>query len=354
MKWFSKETAPQKTEPFFYVWIDQQTQKQKEHKEDLIGSDAVQRRALRLNINVACNSCRRGLETESMRYPIKAVVIALGGLAGVMSAAQAQPYADQNGGYYDRGNGPGYGYGDAPNYDQSQDPGYAGAYPAYDQPAYGPNDDDAYAAGGYGGGPNYAPSYDQSYGTGYAGAYRAYDQPAYGPNTDTYASGGYGYCDPYYGCPDDYYDLPVYDGAVFFDGGWFSGPFFWRDLGGNRQFWIHGGWHSGQFRGGHFGPALGRDYFAQHGIGAFAHSGNFGRQNFARLDPQRGFQRPAFNGFHGSLAGRSSFNPQPQRSFGGFQGRWGGHAGFQQQARAWHGGGNWHGGGFHGGRARHH
>ena len=34
-----------------------------------------------------------------------------------------------------------------------------------------------------------------------------YGQQGYGPQPDAqYDASGAGYCDPYYGCPDDYYD----------------------------------------------------------------------------------------------------------------------------------------------------
>ena len=71
--------------------------------------------------------------------------------------------------------------------------------------------------------------------------YGGYDQ-AYGPDDGSYDP-DYGYCDPDYGCPDDYYDLPLYYGDVYYDGSWYNnGPFYYRDYGGRRQFWIHGGW----------------------------------------------------------------------------------------------------------------
>ena len=241
-----------------------------------------------------------------MRHKIKAAIIAFGALGALAGTAGAQPYQD---GTYDQGYGnQGYGQG----YDQNYGPGYGQNYgPGYDQGV--PGYSQGYAPGqGYA--PNYAPQ--QGYDPNTAGAYPGDGQPGYDPYADGYASND-GYCDPYYGCPDDYYDLPVYDGAVLFDGGWYNGPFFWRDFGGHREFWIHGGWRGGQFRGGHFGAALGRDFFARRGIGTFAHGGNFGRgnfghQNFARFAPQRSFQQPAFNGFRGGFAGRTSFNAQPR------------------------------------------
>src|SRR5277367_2356625 len=65
-----------------------------------------------------------------------------------------------------------------------------------------------------------------------------------------YDSGGY--CDQF-GCPDDFWDMPVYYGPVFYAGYWYDGPLYFRDWYGHRQFWIHGGWHSDEWRGPHPG-----------------------------------------------------------------------------------------------------
>lgn len=65
----------------------------------------------------------------------------------------------------------------------------------------------------------------------------------------------YGACDPY----SPYYDPydcrgygPVgywYD-PIFIDGVWVRGPFRWRWDHGERAFWVHGGWHHDDWRGG--------------------------------------------------------------------------------------------------------
>ena len=60
-----------------------------------------------------------------------------------------------------------------------------------------------------------------------------------------YDSGGY--CDRW-GCPDEYWDMPVYYGPVFYDGSWFQGPTYYRDYGGARWFWVHGGWRRDEWR----------------------------------------------------------------------------------------------------------
>ena len=174
--------------------------------------------------------------------------------------------------------------------------------------------------------------------------------PAYDSNYDLAYDQSYdpylGYCDPGYDCPDDYYDLPLYYGDVSYGGSWYNGPFYWRDYGGRRQYWLHGGWRYGNNRGGHFGPALGRDFYRSHGFGgrSFTHGGNWGGQDYARhaYNPPS-FGNQSFGGFgnrnwnRGGGWNRQGFqgnqNFQAQR-FGGTQ-NWGNH--------------NWNRGGFSGG-----
>ncbi len=87
-----------------------------------------------------------------------------------------------------------------------------------------------------------------------------------------YNSGGY--CDGW-GCPDSYWDMPVYYGPVYYSGRWFQGPIYYRDYGGNRWYWVHGGWRRDEWRGprpawwrGNYrvGPALGYAYYGAHGF----------------------------------------------------------------------------------------
>jgi hypothetical protein len=87
----------------------------------------------------------------------------------------------------------------------------------------------------------------------------------------SYDSGGY--CDRF-GCPDRFWDYPVYYCPVFFDGEWYRGPVYYRYLHGARRFWIHGGWRRDEWDGprpgwacvGRYGPALGYDYYESHGF----------------------------------------------------------------------------------------
>jgi len=87
-----------------------------------------------------------------------------------------------------------------------------------------------------------------------------------------YNSGGY--CDRW-GCPDGFYNYPVWYGPVFVGGNWYQGPVYWRDWGGSRWYWVHGGWHRDEWRGPrpgwwsssyHYGPALGFNYYHDHGF----------------------------------------------------------------------------------------
>src|SRR5689334_9542091 len=63
-------------------------------------------------------------------------------------------------------------------------------------------------------------------------------------------------CDPYsrwydpYRCDEDrYYDDYYYD-PIFFGGYWYRGPFRYRYWGGHREFFVNGGWHRNEWRGG--------------------------------------------------------------------------------------------------------
>jgi hypothetical protein len=87
-----------------------------------------------------------------------------------------------------------------------------------------------------------------------------------------YNSGGY--CDSF-GCPDGYWDQSVWYGPVYFGGAWYQGPVYYRDIGGEHWYWIHGGWHRDEWRGPHpnwwradyhFGPALGFSWYQGHGF----------------------------------------------------------------------------------------
>ncbi|HJR55844.1 MAG TPA: hypothetical protein VJ798_04640 [Rhizomicrobium sp.] len=165
-------------------------------------------------------------------------------------------------------------------------------------------------------------------------------QPYDGYDQDGYYGGGYnysgGYCDSW-GCPDDYWDRPVYYGSVYYGGSWVNGPFYYRDWNGGRQYWVRGGWrHDGwrgdrpsQYRNFRHGPALGRDWYRHNrsdgdGRPGFQGRGGYGPDN----DNRPGFGPGAGQGRGGDGAsgrGRGGFDG------GGRDGGGRGNRGAQQQ-----------------------
>ena len=149
----------------------------------------------------------------------------------------------------------------------------------------------------------------------------------------SYDSGGY--CDQF-GCPDDFWQMPIYYGPVFWHGDWYDGPVYYREAFGHRQFWIHGDWrndewrgpHPGWWREGRFGPPLGVDYYRSHGFHGRWDRGGNDRREFDRRGDDRGFDRHDDRGDRGD---RGGFNrndnrgggPQPQAQPQQQQGRGG-------------------------------
>jgi hypothetical protein len=82
-----------------------------------------------------------------------------------------------------------------------------------------------------------------------------------------------GYCDQW-GCPDEYWDYPIFYGPVYYGGYWYRGPVYYRMIRGERYYWVRGGWHRDGWRGTrpswagrvHYGPALGLDYYRSNGF----------------------------------------------------------------------------------------
>jgi hypothetical protein len=135
----------------------------------------------------------------------------------------------------------------------------------------------------------------------------------------SYDSGGY--CDQF-GCPDNFWDMPVYYGPVFWRGDWYDGPVYYREAFGHRQFWIHGDWrndewrgpHPGWWREGRYGPPLGVDYYRSHGFHGRWDRGGFDRRDdhrdFDRRGDDRGFDR---RDDHGDRGERGGFNRNDDR-----------------------------------------
>lgn len=129
--------------------------------------------------------------------------------------------------------------------------------------------------------------------------------------TFSYDSGGY--CDAF-GCPDDFWDMPVYYGAVFWHGEWYDGPVYYREAFGRRQYWIHGDWRNDEWRGpypgwwreGRYGPPLGVDYYRSNGFhGRWDRGGpGYDRRDNGR-DNGRGFDQRDNRGDRGGFDQRN-------------------------------------------------
>ena len=90
----------------------------------------------------------------------------------------------------------------------------------------------------YGG---YYDSYDPYYNDGYYDGYAGYD-----PYCDYYT--------PPWGYPPDYCRYQLWYEPIFFGGSWYNGPIYYRTYGGFNWFWLNGGWHRDEWRGGRLGP----------------------------------------------------------------------------------------------------
>jgi hypothetical protein len=165
---------------------------------------------------------------------------------------------------------------------------YYGADP-YGAPPPPPAYADPYAA------PAYAPTapYDPyTYG---------YGAPAYDP----YACSAYDYYNPPWGYPPDYCNYQVWTQPVYVGGLWYGGPIYYRDFGGDRMFWLNGGWRRDEWRGERPGNIdWGRNMRwngpLQHG-GGFAGNRGFGPGGQARGGNFGGGFRGNFNGGGGGV-----------------------------------------------------
>jgi hypothetical protein len=166
------------------------------------------------------------------------------------------------------------------------------------------------------------------------------------PNAVVVDADSGGYCDEW-GCPDEYWDMPVWYGPVYYDGRWFNGPVYYRDFGGQRLFWVRGGWRRDGWRGPRpswwradyrFGPALGYEFYLGHG---FRH----GRDRFWRGNdwrPGREWDRNRWEREHGG----ERMHPDHESLTGRVHAVIGGHDGDHHDTHD-HGGGM--GSGSHGG-----
>lgn len=87
----------------------------------------------------------------------------------------------------------------------------------------------------------------------------------------SYSSGGY--CDAW-GCPDDFWNYPIYYCPVYYDGRWYRGPMYYRYFGNRPFFWIRGSWRRDYWNGprpygacvDRFGPPLDLDFYIWNGF----------------------------------------------------------------------------------------
>ena len=87
----------------------------------------------------------------------------------------------------------------------------------------------------------------------------------------SYNSGGY--CDTW-GCPDRFWNYPIYYCPVYYGGRWYSGPAYYRHSRGGYQYWIRGGWRRDTWnrprpRGAcvdRYGPPLDLDFYIWNGF----------------------------------------------------------------------------------------
>jgi hypothetical protein len=157
----------------------------------------------------------------------------------------------------------------------------------------------------------------------------------------SYDSGGY--CDRW-GCPDGYWDYPIYDCPVFYGGSWYRGPVYYRRSFGRTYYWIHGDWRRDEWRGARpggycvdrFRPALGFEFYERDS--RFRIRDEW-RQRWHRDHDRDGRDRGRQNNGWGSQGGRDhrdndnrNHNNRGNAFFGG-QGNQGAHQGGNQGGR---------------------
>lgn len=116
---------------------------------------------------------------------------------------------------------------------------------------------------------------------------------SYDPNCDYYS--------PPWGYPSDYCQYQLWNEPVFYSGTWYSGPIYYRTVGGANWFWLNGNWRRDEWRGAR--PRI--DW-------------NRGGNVFWRGDIRRG-GRDRFEAAQGGQRGGDWRNgPQPGGARGGF------------------------------------
>lgn len=147
---------------------------------------------------------------------------------------------------------------------------------------------------------------------------------------------------PPWGLPPDYCDYPVNFEPVYYGGYWYRGPIYYRWYGGQRLFWLNGGWRHDDWRGSR--PSIRWTDRGGWDRGRGGHMG--GSYNSGRSDWNRGYDR-AWNQGGSSWPGN--------RDGGNHGGSWSGNRdrGGSSNGGSWSGGNNgsgnhsWSGGGGH-------
>ncbi|MDE2183326.1 MAG: hypothetical protein KGJ78_09920 [Alphaproteobacteria bacterium] len=158
---------------------------------------------------------------------------------------------------------------------------------------------------------------------------------------------------PPWGLPPDYCDYPVYFEPVYWDGYWYRGPIYYRWYGGQRLYWLNGGWHRDEWRGprpqirwqnrgGHFYRG-GRGGDHSYGNRFYYHRG-YGRPDSGGYDPGNDYRtRGRFHDNGGGSHGGYDFHGAGNSIFHG------GNAGHFHDGGGGHGGSGGHNSGGHGG-----
>ncbi|MDR3526502.1 MAG: hypothetical protein P4L57_04415 [Rhizomicrobium sp.] len=84
---------------------------------------------------------------------------------------------------------------------------------------------------------------------------------------------------PPWGLPPDYCEYPVYFEPVYFGGSWYRGPIYYRWYGGERMYWLNGGWRRDEWRGSRPSSIRWSDRGGWHGRGGWNASGRGGWNN---------------------------------------------------------------------------
>jgi len=155
---------------------------------------------------------------------------------------------------------------------------------------------------------------------------------------------------PPWGLPPDYCGYSVYDEPVYWGGYWYRGPIYYRWYGGERLFWLNGGWRRNEWRGAR--PSVRwTDRGGWQGRPGWGGDRDRAWGGWSGGYRQGGGNRVSSGGDRGwnARGGTRGWNGGGGNQWNGNGGNWsgGGNTGFQGGSRGGFGGG--HGGSFGGG-----